>query len=126
LIVFSPLARGYLAGGVGTSPGTSAALREETDKKRQRLYDKGSYQAIVDVVDQVAAARGVLRGQVAMAWVLSKPEITSMIVGPTELDHLTAVLGATALSLTEQEITRLEKPYVVRPTEVTEISRVPF
>lgn len=126
LIVFSPLARGFLAGGPGTGAGSSAALRAETDKKRQRLYDSGHYERIVDAVDRVAAARGALRSQIAMAWVLSKPEITSVIVGPTELDHLTTAVDALAIKLAPDEIVLLEQHYAARPTEVTEISRVPF
>jgi aryl-alcohol dehydrogenase (NADP+) len=126
VIVFSPLARGYLVGGPGTAAGSSAALRAETDKKRQRLYDSGPHGAVVEAVDAVAAARGVLRSQVAIAWILSKPEITSIIVGPTELDHLTTALDALSLELSPEEVARLERFYAVRATEVTEISRVPF
>jgi aryl-alcohol dehydrogenase-like predicted oxidoreductase len=126
VIVFSPLARGYLAGGPGTAAGSSAALRAETDKKRQRLYDSGPHGAVVDAVDAVAAAHGALRSQVAIAWILSKPEVTSIIVGPTELDHLTTALDALSLELSADEVARLERPYAVRATEVTEISRVPF
>ncbi len=126
MIVFSPLARGFLAGGAGTGPGTSAALRAETDKKRRRLYDSGPYGAIVQAVDEVAAERGVLRSQVALAWILSKPEVTSVIVGPIELDHLTSAIDALPLQLSADEIARLERPYAPRASEVTEISRVPF
>jgi aryl-alcohol dehydrogenase-like predicted oxidoreductase len=57
---------------------------------------------------------------------LSKPEISSIIVGPTELDHPTTALDALALQLSADEVARLERPYAVRATEVTEISRVPF
>ena len=102
VIVFSPLARGYLAGGPGTAAGSSAALRAETDKKRQRLYDSGPHAAVVEAVDAVAAADGVLRSQVAIAWILSKTEVTSIIVGPTELDHLTTALDALALKLSRR------------------------
>ncbi len=126
VIVFSPLARGFLAGGPGTGPGTSAALRAATDKKRRRLYDSGPYGAVVQAVDAVAAARGVLRSQVALAWILSKPEITSVIVGPTELEHLSSAIDALSLKLSAEEIARLERPYVPRASEMTEISRVPF
>lgn len=126
VIVFSPLARDYLAGGPSTAAGSSAALRAETDKKRQRLYDSGPHGAVVDAVDAVASAHGVLRSQVAIAWILSKPVITSIIVGPTEFDHLTTALDALSLELSADEVARLERPYAVRATEVTEISRVPF
>ena len=60
----------------------------------------------------VAAARGIPRAQVALAWLLSKPVITAPIVGATKLQHLHHALGSVNMKLSADEITSLEQPYV--------------
>jgi aryl-alcohol dehydrogenase (NADP+) len=65
----------------------------------------------VERLTQVAAARGVPRAQVALAWLLAKPVITAPIVGATKLQHLDDALAAVTLKLSAQEITLLEEPY---------------
>jgi 1-deoxyxylulose-5-phosphate synthase len=57
----------------------------------------------------------VAPAQVALAWLLSKPGVTAPIVGATKKKHLEDALEAEALTLTEDEITQLEKPYVPHP-----------
>ena len=65
---------------------------------------------------QVAAARGIPRAQVALAWLLQKPGITAPIVGATKVSHLDDAVAALSVKLTDEEIARLEAPYV--PHEV--------
>jgi aryl-alcohol dehydrogenase-like predicted oxidoreductase len=50
--------------------------------------------------------------QVALAWLLSKPAITSPIVGATKMHHLEDAVAAVSVKLTAEEITALEEPYV--------------
>jgi aryl-alcohol dehydrogenase-like predicted oxidoreductase len=64
---------------------------------------------------EVAAERGNPTAQVALAWLLHKPGVTAPIVGATRLEHLEDALAAEQLSLTEEEIARLEEPYVPHP-----------
>ena len=59
-----------------------------------------------------AAARGVPRAQVALAWLLSKPVITAPIVGATKLQHLDDAIASVEVKLSEDEIAALEEPYV--------------
>ena len=66
---------------------------------------------IVERVAEVAEARGVPRAQVALAWVLSKPVVTAPIVGVTKEHHLDDAVAAVGLTLTAEEIARLEEPY---------------
>jgi aryl-alcohol dehydrogenase-like predicted oxidoreductase len=66
-------------------------------------------------VNEVAAARGVPSAQVALAWLLQKPGVTAPIVGSTKKKHLKDALAAEALTLSEDEVERLEKPYVPHP-----------
>jgi aryl-alcohol dehydrogenase (NADP+) len=52
---------------------------------------------------------------VALAWLLHKPGITAPIVGATKLEHLEDAIAATDLTLSADEIDRLEEPYVPHP-----------
>ena len=64
---------------------------------------------------EVAAARGVPTAQVAMAWLLARPGVTSPIIGVTKPQHLADGLAALALELSSDEIARLEAPYIPHP-----------
>jgi aryl-alcohol dehydrogenase-like predicted oxidoreductase len=63
-------------------------------------------------VADVAAARGVPRAQVALAWVLAKADVTSPIIGAGKAGHLSDAVAALSLKLTDEEIAALEAPYV--------------
>ena len=107
VIPWSPLARGRL-----TRDWDTETSRSQTDEFGRTLYDTSSSdRVIVERVAAVAADRGVPRAQVALAWVLGQPSITSPIIGATKLDHLTDAVAALDLSLTEEEVARLEEPY---------------
>ena len=59
-----------------------------------------------------ARARGVARMQVALAWLLRQPAVTSPVVGMTQPDHLAQLVEASELTLSDDECGRLEAPYV--------------
>jgi len=65
----------------------------------------------VDAVATVAEKRGLTRAQVALAWVLSKPVVTSPIVGVTKAEQLDDALKALVVELSPEEIEQLEAPY---------------
>jgi 1-deoxyxylulose-5-phosphate synthase len=111
---WSPLARGRLA----REPG-AATPRVGADAFADRMYDPtaDADRAIIEAVGAIARERGVPRAQVAMAWLLQKPGITSPIVGAGKPQHLTDAAAALALRLTDAEVRRLEEPY--RPHPVT-------
>jgi len=67
---------------------------------------------VIDRVGQLAASRGVPRAQVALAWMLHKPFITSPIVGATKPQHLEDAVAAVSLKLSAEEIKQLEEPYI--------------
>src|SRR5271168_2827953 len=81
VIPWSPQARGRL-----TRDWDYTSIRTETDDAHQRLFANTAEEdrKVVDRVGQVAAARGISRAQVALAWLLSKPVITAPIVGATK------------------------------------------
>jgi aryl-alcohol dehydrogenase-like predicted oxidoreductase len=66
-------------------------------------------------VQKVAADRGVPMAQVALAWMLAKPAITSPIVGATKPNHLSDAVAAVSLKLNPEEMKALEEPYVPHP-----------
>jgi aryl-alcohol dehydrogenase-like predicted oxidoreductase len=111
VIPWSPLARGVLAGN-RTREGDKLTTRAETDGFAEYLYTHPVDYDIVDRVVEVAAERGVTAPQVALAWLLSKPGVTAPIVGSTKLHHLEDALAAEQLTLTADEISRLEELYV--------------
>ena len=113
LTPWSPLARGML-----TRPWrTRGTERSETDQYAKALFSQTETtdKAVVDRVEEVAAARGVAMAQVALAWMLAKPEITAPIVGATKPNHLSDAVAALDLKLSPEEIRELEEPYVPHP-----------
>jgi aryl-alcohol dehydrogenase-like predicted oxidoreductase len=109
VIPWSPLARGRLA-----RPWDTTTERSETDAFGKTLY-ADSDRAVVDRVGEVAAERGVPMAQVALAWMLSKRVVTAPIVGATKPRHLEDAVAALDLTLTDDEVARLEAPYVPHP-----------
>ena len=109
-IPWSPLARGRL-----TRDWNAETARSETDEFGKTLYHE-SDRAVVERVAEVAAARGVARATVALAWLLGKPGVTAPIVGASKPGHLEDAVAALDLKLTPEEIGRLEEHY--RPHEV--------
>ena len=109
VIPWSPLARGRL-----TRDWDAKSARLETDDFGRTLYAAtlDADRKVVEAVAAVAAARGVPRAQVALAWVLSRSGITAPIVGATRLEHLDDAVAAVEMRLTPEEIAALEAPYV--------------
>ena len=111
ILPWSPLARGLLAGN-RTSSGDKLTTRAQTDQFADSLYVPEVDFPVVDRAGEVAAERGISSAQVALAWLLHKPGVTAPIVGATKLEHLEDALAAERLELSDDEIARLEEPYV--------------
>jgi aryl-alcohol dehydrogenase (NADP+) len=105
---WSPLARGRL-----TRAWDDISERQKTDEFGKSLYTQSveSDRKIIEQVAAIARARGVPQAQVALAWVIQKPGITSPIVGASKPNHLTDAVAALSLKLTPEEIAALEAPY---------------
>lgn len=106
---WSPLARGRL-----TRSWDSTTRRMETDEVGKKLYDDGD-RDIVEATAKVAAERGVPMAQVALAWLLRQPEVTSPIIGASRPEQLRDGLAALSLELSDEEVAALESPYAPRP-----------
>jgi 1-deoxyxylulose-5-phosphate synthase len=113
VIPWSPLARGLLTG-TRTREGERRTTRAQTDGFQDVLYGAADFD-VVDRLDEVAGERGLPPAQVALAWLLHKPGVTAPIVGATRLEHLEDALAAAELTLSAEEIARLEEPYVPHP-----------
>jgi aryl-alcohol dehydrogenase-like predicted oxidoreductase len=113
VIPWSPLARGVLAGS-RTREGERRTTRSNSDAFQDTLYTAADFD-VVDRAGEVAAERGVPSAQVALAWLLHRPGVTAPIVGATRLGHLEDALAAEQLDLSEDEMRRLEEPYVPHP-----------
>jgi 1-deoxyxylulose-5-phosphate synthase len=111
VIPWSPLARGLLAGN-RTRDGERLTTRAKTDAFGDSLYKPELDFEVIDRADEVASARGVPTGQMALAWLLQRPGVTAPIIGATRLEHLEDALAAERLSLSHDEVERLEEPYV--------------
>jgi 1-deoxyxylulose-5-phosphate synthase len=111
VIPWSPLARGMLAGN-RTREGERRTTRAQTDAFGDNLYKPEVDFDVVDRLVEVAGERGDPPAQVGLAWLLHKPGVTAPIVGATKLAHLEDAVAAERLTLSAEEIERLEEPYV--------------
>jgi len=113
LIPWSPLARGFLTGTRKRDGGLTT--RSEVDTFAKDMYYSEDDFKVADAVADVARKRGVSPAQVALAWVLQAPGVTSPIIGTTKIEQLKDLLGAIDLKLTAEEVAALEKPYRAHP-----------
>lgn len=112
VIPWSPLARGRL-----TRPWGETTARLVSDEFGQSLYsasDENDAQ-IAQNLAEVAEELGANRAQVALAWLLSKPGVAAPIVGASRQEQLDELLGAVDLTLTPEQVEKLEAPYKPHP-----------
>jgi 1-deoxyxylulose-5-phosphate synthase len=124
VIPWSPLARGLLAGS-RTASGERLTTRARTDPFQDSFYRPDLDFPVIDRTAEVAAERGDSPAQVALAWLLHKPGVTAPIVGATKLEHVEDALAAESLSLSDEEIARLEEPYVPHPVAGIDTPMIP-
>ena len=113
VIPYSPLARGLLTR--KPSKEWNETLRAQTDALAKTRYKGEEDIAIVQRVSELAEARGLLMSQIALSWMLSKPIVTTPIIGATKPHHLEDAVAALAVHLTPDEIRRLEEAYQPHP-----------
>lgn len=112
LLPWSPLAGGWLSGKYVRDQAPTGATRLGEDPARgmeaweARNADERTW-AVLDVVQDVARAHDASPSQVALAWLLSRPAVTSVILGVRTVEQLRDNLGASGLPLSGEELTRL-------------------
>jgi aryl-alcohol dehydrogenase-like predicted oxidoreductase len=113
LLVWSPLAGGLLSGKYSRE-------NQKPENSRRSAFDfpivdKERTWRIIDVLRPIAESRQTSVAGVALAWILSKPFVTSVIIGAKRVDQLEQNLAATEVKLTADEIKQLDEVSVLPP-----------
>ncbi len=111
---WSPLARGFVAGDRRKGD-FGDTIRAKTDEYGQRLYYQDSDFKVVERITEVARKRGASNAQIALAWLLAQPGVTSPIVGASQLAHLEQAVEALKIKLDASELKSLAEPYQPHP-----------
>lgn len=106
VMVWSPLAAGLLSGAFRRDR-TPSDSRQAAGWSEPPIRDKERLWSIVDVLVEIAEARGATPAQVALAWTLSRPAIASVVVGGLTEQHFRDNIAAVDLELSIQELERL-------------------
>ncbi len=113
ILVWSPLAGGLLSGKYRRGVQPPEGSRHLTDWNEPPVYDEDVLYDVIDVLVDIAGARGVSAAQVALAYTLRKPGVTSVVIGARTTEQLRDNLGAADLVLDDAEFDRLDE--VSRP-----------
>jgi len=114
LIPWSPMARGFFAGN-RHKQGGGETVRAQTDDFAGILYYRPEDFSVAERAGEIAEAHSVSGSQIALAWNLSKPYIIAPIIGASKLEHLDQAIAALDISLSPEEINRLEELYQPHP-----------
>jgi len=109
ILVWSPLAGGLLSGKYRRGQDMPEGSRHLTDWNEPPVHDEDQLYDIVEVLVEIAEARGVSAAQVALAWTLGRPGIATVVVGARTEEQLADNLGAADLTLGDDERARLDE-----------------
>jgi aryl-alcohol dehydrogenase-like predicted oxidoreductase len=109
VLVWSPLAGGLLSGKYRRDQQAPAGSRQLTDWGEPPVYDQERLYDTIEVLVKVAEQHGVSAAQVALAYTLAKPAVTSVIIGARTDEQLADNLAAASLTLTDDERAQLDK-----------------
>ena len=85
------------------------SARQLTEWSEPPVHDQEALYDVVETVVQIAEARGVSAAQVALAWLLGRPAVSSVIIGARTEEQLADNLGAADLELSAEERARLDE-----------------
>ena len=108
ILVWSPLAGGLLTGKYRRGQDAPEGSRRFEGWSEPPIYDEDRLYNTIEVLVEIAEQRGASATQVGLAWTMAQPGITSTIVGARTEEQLTDSLGADELTLTDDEIARLD------------------
>ena len=109
VLVWSPLAGGLLSGKYRRDHEAPAGARQLTDWNEPPVYNQDKLYDTVEVLVRIAGDHGVSAAQVALAWVLARPGITSLVIGARTSEQLADNLAAADLTLNDSERAELDK-----------------
>ena len=107
-VPWSPLARGLLAR-AGVESGTNT-LRSRTDNMIDERYENANPDVLASLAG-VAREYGLPSAQIALAWLLRQPAVTSAVVGVAKTSHVDDAVSALDIKLSEDELVRLSEHY---------------
>ena len=118
LTAWGPLGGGFLSGkyepGDKPEAGRLSMMPEETEEAWHRRANERNWD-ILQVVDEISKEQQATHSQIALAWLMKQPAVSSVIIGVRTLAQLDDNLAAGQVSLTDQELERLDQ--VSRPDE---------
>ncbi|WFU73021.1 MULTISPECIES: aldo/keto reductase [unclassified Bradyrhizobium] len=114
-LVWSPLGWGRLTGKIRRGQPLPQGSRLHATAQFGPPVDEDRLYAVVDVLDAIAAETGRTVPQVAIAWLLSRPTVSSVIIGARDEGQLRDNLGAVGWSLSADQIKRLDEASAVMP-----------
>jgi aryl-alcohol dehydrogenase-like predicted oxidoreductase len=118
VLIWSPLAGGLLSGKYRRGQAPPEGARQASEWQEPPVYDEDKLYDTIEVLVDVAEGRGVSAAQVALAWLLARPGITSVIIGARTDEQLADNLAAATLELSPEEQARLEavsRPPLIYP-----------
>jgi len=107
VIPWSPLAGGFLTGKY--ERGDPDGGRAGTDEYTANRFTDENW-AVLDEIRDIAARKDATPAQVSLAWLLHKEVVDAPIIGPKSIDHLEEDMGALSVSLSDEELSRIEAP----------------
>jgi len=109
ILVWSPIAGGLLSGKYRRGVEAPAGSRHLGEWDEPPVYDQEKLYDIVEALVEVGEAHGVSAARVALAWLLARPAVTSLIVGARTEEQLADNLAAAELTLADDELARLDQ-----------------
>lgn len=110
VIPWSPLGGGFLTGKYDRESEPEAAYRAHSDEYTKERLDPEENWEVLEEVRKIADRKDATPAQISLAWLLEKDVVDSPIIGPKKLDHLEENVKSIDISLSDEEIEKLESP----------------
>jgi aryl-alcohol dehydrogenase-like predicted oxidoreductase len=108
-LIWSPLARGFLSGKYRRNQAPPAGTRLESWQDSYKAFDNDRMWSLLDVLEKIAKRRETTQAAVALAWLLAKPETTSIILGARTEQQLDDNLRARDVKLSPEDVKELDE-----------------
>jgi aryl-alcohol dehydrogenase-like predicted oxidoreductase len=108
VLPYSPLGAGFLTGKYRRGEPPPSPSRGETSSRMKEYMKDDRKWALLEALDRLGRARGKTVSQMALGWLLTRPAVTSPIIGPRTVEQLKDNLGAVGLRLEPAEVAEIE------------------
>lgn len=126
VMVFSPLARGWLVNGDGKNNDLTERerTRTEQDAKAKLIYGSSADRLVRDRLLELSARLGIPPGRIGMAWLQTRPQVSTVLVGALEAHHLDEAVASLEVKLSAEDCRYLEESYVAGPIKSDGLNQV--